>query len=303
MKQHARILDLGEEEIVARRRAHAGVLFVHEKLSMAEDENRFFAAVVRFPIEVEKRSSEKAAFLALLAELINMIILGTNAGLVPSVKNQMSKTGQMMALTDEIVEVLRPKDCPKPAWYGCNLVLPLLQKPMAVFHILQQSRGFEVTPELRRDLEDFFDKEGALTLNYKPAETLLKKHGRIYTRSSVEAARGAYADILHGHQLEYMTRQQLRSLTLSTLAVAIIQEAEDREIVYLDGGCYHFEEAELDWVNVERRAKLIAPEHMKSMYSRAKCEEAFKHAHYRYFFSVMTIDVNWNRLRSKLSIL
>ncbi|KAJ4261460.1 hypothetical protein NW762_006885 [Fusarium torreyae] len=302
MHSHKRILDLGHDEIVTRRRtrgaAGTACLYVHEKLALSGEGQYFFSPIMRYPINVQEPICKIVTALMLLGELFNMTLLASH---VPPSLPRRTHTQRLMTLTDLIIQEIRPQGCPDPPWYGTNLVLPLLQEPRAILNLLRLDNFLVLTEGLKDDLRNYFDTEGQLTLPSKVAEEFLKLRQQPNTRTNIKILRKVYADILEDEGLEYLSQQQARLLKLTIIAIAIIWEAEERGLVCLqDGRRYSLEELSIDWINVSQRARGIAPPRLRALYTPASCRAVYYHAHYTYFFYKFKTKTNWDRLREGL---
>ncbi|KAF4944460.1 hypothetical protein FSARC_14671 [Fusarium sarcochroum] len=299
MRGHRRILKLGADEIRQRRReVGAGgtqILFAHDMLSRSKEESRFYLASHRYPVDVRDPNSKKSAALALLAELLNMLLLNSaDDQYRPRKSNYM----EFITVSRQLVNGLRPKDFPEPIFHGTNVVLPLTQVPQAMWNLVEHTPSLVSTGRLIRDLKEVFHERRLLSLLPADCEPILKENDIQVTRTTINALRELYSNnILREHGLEYLTRYQANQLKKSILFVAIIREAEARGLVYEDDGIYTVQDNGLDWVNVAEIGQEIAPDGLKDLYTEEDCEKLYKSTRMVDFKEKVALAPNWDRLR------
>ncbi|RFN47087.1 hypothetical protein FIE12Z_8666 [Fusarium flagelliforme] len=295
MKVHSRILGLGHEEVLRRRRVGDTRVFkVHELLSKMEDHDYSFFPTVRIPVDVTHPDHLVSATLVLLAEIINMVLFDTRSS------DPVPRKGRAMVFIDQtnrLMKRLRPKDCPVAPWEGMNRVIPVLQMPKAVWGLLRQGQQQSSLPQLMSRLREHFKKTRSLSLDRSLGAEMLKSVDRPSDEKNVRIVRRMYATILNENELAYKSVYQEFLYMRCVLWHSIIVVAEKGGLVSFQDGKYHLETSALDWVEVSRVARSIAPDALVKSFSRTKCLELYRDRESAYFNQQVVFPMVWGKLR------
>ncbi|CAG7560995.1 unnamed protein product [Fusarium equiseti] len=295
MKVHSRILGLGHEEVLRRRRVGDTRVFkVHELLSKMEDHDYSFFPTVRIPVDINDPDHLVSATLVLLAEIINMVLFDTRSS------DPVPHKGRAMVFIDQtnrLMKRLRPKDCPVAPWEGMNRVIPVLQMPKAVWGLLRQGHQQSSMPELMSRLREHFKKTRSLSLDRSLGAEMLKSVDRPSDEKNVRIVRRLYATILNENGLAYKNAYQEFLYMRCVLWHSIIVVAEKGGLVSFQDGKYHLETNALDWVEVSRVARSIVPDALGESFSWTKCRELYRDRESAYFNQQVVFPMVWEKLR------
>lgn len=303
MRVHRIVLAAGPDAIKRERRSGvktkgSRALLVHELLS--ECISYFFVAMQRFPMDMKNPSHPKYAALALIAENVNMVLLSSNT----TTRDPRRATSlPLRAISLAILNYLRPNTFPDAPWEGANIVLPIMQQAPVFWALLTKRRRLVLSLELRNKLEAHFKEGGDITLTRKEYRSILASEDAPETPSNVGALQELYADVLRGHNKQYLTAPMLRLRNDTTLWSAIISEAEEEGLASgPKNDTYHLDMSNLDWHSVSQRAQSAAtPESRKYFSTAADCKKVYNSGKARDFDRKALYRPNWEILRGKFS--
>ncbi|KAF4985284.1 hypothetical protein FDECE_16674 [Fusarium decemcellulare] len=296
MADHRKMLAGGLEKVLDRRRNTVGCLYVHEKMAEA-GKNSFFIPVVRFPVRKENPLARKAAALALFAENCFMILFST---VNEKQKARSGKHQEIATMSRLIVRGLRPKDFPTPCWGGANIVLPMLQKPLALWNLLHDLiNKVEKTEHLMDTLRKYYAETGKPWLSKDVCRQILQDHNQKAGTKSNLALKSFYTEVLAEQKVEYLSFYRRYLIKLAILWVGIIGEVEEMgllETCPTDDRRYTFSAEKLDWWQVSVRAFNAAPDHLKGVYSQENCKRLYKEPRSVFFNWKVLNKSNWDVL-------
>ena len=246
---HRRTLKLGYNKIRQRRRdpkiENHKEIFIHEKMAYP-GAKYFFITTACYPIISSQRLRNKAKVLAVLAESLLMILLGT----ICKGKKQLPQRAslkQVAMMCQDISANLQRQGMPQPQWGGTNKLLPIFQSSHPVQELLIDADAAQWAKP-RKILREFWQQTNEWRLSGAKCEEILVAVGLGITASLKTALRGFYRGILDEHVQVCKGRYHKWLKELAILWVAIIQQAECLGLISgPDDGLYTLEEGGLNW--------------------------------------------------------
>lgn len=257
----------------------------------------FFITAARYPIISSQCLRNKTKVLAVLAESLLMILLGTICKGKEHLP-QRASLKQVAMMCQDISAHLRPQGIPQPQWGGTNKLLPIFQSSRPVWELLIDTDAAQWAKP-RKLLQEFWQQTNERRLSGAKCEEILVAAGLGITTSLKIALRGFYRGILdeHGQVYEGLYHKWLKKLAILWVAI-IIQQAEELDLVSgPDDGLYMLEEGGLNWSGISVMARRRAPADFCQLYSKQGCLDLFCKTENRRFTKQILYQCNWDRLK------
>ncbi|RSL63880.1 hypothetical protein CEP54_004944 [Fusarium duplospermum] len=161
--------------------------------------------------------------------------------------------------------------------------------------------GPDLPPAVGYHLREYFAGGREPTLPWKVCWKILSAVGMMASEANINAVRQLGTSILQEMGVTYRTQHHDYLLKRCVLWVAIIQQAEEQNLVTgpMDHR-YRIQSRALDWGKVSERAEKIAPADLRGKYTAYACRYMYNSSDNQDFNQKVPLRWNWERLAGGL---